>query len=204
MSAPDFDEFAALWKQEPTAEEEQVFQSLARTVSRRARLIYRIELGLAVFLAIGLLAALFLKQAPGTWVVGTLVLAALGWSSWKRYELQRVATIVDCSDRQSLLAGAVTTARGRLRQSTWSLILVPPVFLALALKGMPRSAEALTAILARPTMLVGTAVVCLLMVYVAQQNVRLRRELRRLEILQAQYEAEADLDAGLQAGGSKP
>jgi hypothetical protein len=210
MSAPDFDDFAALWTQEPNAEEERIFQSLARTVSRRAKLIYYIEIGLAFFLLVSLLSVMVVDKRLATAGPIILVAAALSWSVWKRYELQHVAMIVDCSDRRSLLSSATANAQARLRQSTWSLILVPPVFcLMLALKftrdgSLPISANDLWVFLDRPPMLAGLAAVLLLLAYVAQQIVRLRRELVRLKALQLQYDAEADLDAGIPSGKSTP
>jgi hypothetical protein len=210
MSAPDFDDFAALWTQEPNAEEERIFQSLARTVSRRAKLIYYIEIGLAFFLLVSLLSVMVVEKRLATAAPIILVAAALSWSVWKRYELQQVAMIVDCSDRRSLLSSAMATARGRLRQSTWSLILVPPVFcLTLALKftrdgSLPISANDLWAFLGRPPMLAALAAILLLLAYVVQQIVRLRRELGRLHALQIEYDAEAALDAGIPSGKSSP
>jgi len=199
MSA-EFEEFAALWAQEPDAEERRIFAALARTVSRRAKMIYYIELGLALFLGIGVLAALFLDQRPATTVLVLLVIGATAWLSWKRYNLQQVAMIADHSDRERLLKNAIASAEGRLRYSTLSLqFLVPGFFLGLALRGTVSRDfdfffQTLWDSFIEPLTLAGAVAVVALLLYFGYNNLQLRRQLERLRVLQAQYRQEAILD----------
>jgi hypothetical protein len=196
----EFEELSLLWAHEPDAEEQRIFESLARTVSRRAKLIYYIELGLAFFLVIAVTAIVFLDPKPATLALVVLAIAALGWSSWKRYNLHQVEMIIDCSDREALIASALESAEARMRQSKLSfLLLVPSFFLGLALRGTTAGSfglfvHTLWQSFVQPLTLVGAAAVFLLLLYFAREVLRLRRELRRLKGLQRQYREEAALD----------
>jgi hypothetical protein len=196
----EFEEFSLLWAYEPDAEEQRIFESLARTVSRRAKLIYHIELGLAVLLVVGLIAALFLDKKPATSALVVLVITAVGWSSWKRYNIHQVALIMDCSDRESLLSSAIESAEARLRQAKLSfMLLVPSFFLGLALRGTMAGSfssflEKLWLSFIQPLTVVGAVAIFLVLVYFGRQIVRLRRELRRLKVLRGEYREEAALD----------
>lgn len=200
MSPSDFDDLAELWTQEPAAEERRAFESLARTVSRRARLLYYAELGIAFFLVIGVLIALFLDRNPATAALVVLVVAAIGWSSWRRFHVQRVALLVDSRDRQSLLAGAVKSAEGRLRHSTLGLVLLVPSFLlGFALRGTIVTdfefvMRTLERSLREPAGLVGIVAITLLLAHFIRQNIHLRRELKQLRALQAEFREEEALE----------
>jgi hypothetical protein len=200
MNDHDFDDLSALWNQEPSTEEKRLFASLARTVSLRAKLIHYIDLGLALFVAAGLFALFFYQPTPAAAALVLLVIAAIAWSSWKRHELHQVAMILDCSDRQSLLSSALVAAQARLRMSNLSLIMVPPCFLfGIVLRGAREGSfmafvHVVGEVLSQPMTIAATIFVSLMWLYVARQNLGVRREVARLKTLQEQYLKETRLD----------
>jgi hypothetical protein len=200
VSGQEFDEFAALWTEEPDAEEKRIFKSLARMVSRRAKLLHYINLGLALFLIIGMIIAMSLDPKPATLALVVLALAALGWSAWKRYQLFQVALIVDFRNREAMLASAAESVEGRLRQARLTFAgLIPCFFAGLALRGTVGSSleqfmSELLNDLTKPLTLGGAVVVALMMIYFGRQVMRLKRELKHLTSLQLQYRSEASLD----------
>lgn len=204
MTEPDFDDIARLWRQPPGPEEEQAFRALARRASFRARLLRHSDLGIALLLILAVIVALALRPAPATLAVGILTIAGVGWSSWKRHLLGRMAATVETSDRRDLVHAAVVNASADLKRSNLGLcLLFPGVLLGAMLNHSFKhqrlegfGAAFVEGITDWPWgIAVLLAIIAAFMGFL-QGNRRLRKELARLRILEAQYREEARLDEG--------
>ena len=203
MNNAEFDDLArSLWQEEPSEEEQRAFRQLARRASLRARLLRHADLAFAAMLSLAILIALIFNPEPATAAIGILVVIALCWSSWKRHLLGRMPADGGSPDRGELLRAAVLTASASLRRSTIGLIAMLPCLLLGALLGHSYRSEgrldgflgAFSAAVLQPSG-GGIALVAILSFAVLiRGNWRLRRELRRLEILQDEYGREAERD----------
>ena len=202
MNAPEFDDFAGLWQQRDP-EEERVFRALARRVGWRARALHYAEYGLAALIMAAVALALLTDSTPATLAFGLVLAAAVIWEAWRRRLLYETTLINDLSDRETLIAAALKRSRNELGQARSGLILFPVgMFLAALMKfsavtggEVQRFAAAFLASV-RHGESAAAAMVCLILalLYFAQRSVRLRREVRRFEALQAAYRSEARKD----------
>lgn len=198
----DFDDVTALWQQEPSAAESRAFEQLARQASRKARLMQYAEVGLGAVLIACVLIALSFDAAPATVAIGALIVLAVGWSAWSRNFAAEVRRIVDTSDRERLLDSAVEDARRRLRHSTIGILLLPPGFLLGVLLKYSLGSQgdlggffrSFLASLAGGWGLFSLLLVLLALAYFVRGNLRLRRDLARLDELRLGYREEARLD----------
>ncbi len=204
MTGIDLEEYAALWQAEPTAEEEREFQALADGASRRAQFVQYAEHGLALLLLVAVLIAVVMAPAPATIAIGVLSIAALTWSSWRRHLLTQIALLVETSDRGRIVADAMIAARANLRRSTLGLWLyVPGILLGALLTHSFNQGGDLsdfTDVFLRGALVwpEGFAILFLLLVLglqLVRTNIGFRKELQRLESLQADYREEAKRDA---------
>jgi hypothetical protein len=199
----EFDDLArSLWQEEPSEEEQQAFRQLARRASLRARLLRHADLAFAAMLSVAILIGLVFNPEPATAAITVLVVIALSWSSWKRHLLGRMPADGGSDDRGELLRAAVLTASVSLRRSTIGLFAMLPCLLLGALLGhsyrsggrLEGFLEAFRAAVTQPS---GAAIALIAMLSFAiliRGNLRLRRELWRLEILQREYGEEAERD----------
>lgn len=203
MTEAEFDDIADLWREAPSLEEARAFRALARRASLRARLLRHADLGIAMLLIVAVAVALALRPAPATLAIGILTMAGIGWSSWKRHLLGRMAATVEASDRRDLVHVARVNAVADLTRSNLGLWLLFPGVLLGALLGHsfkqrgldgfgPALLEGLTD---WPWGVVSALIVVAAFVAFFRGNRRLRRELDRLRVLEAQYREEARRDA---------
>lgn len=203
MTPPDFDELARLWKQEHSAEEERVFQRLARRAERRAKALEYAEHGMGGLLILAVLAAFFLNSEPATLIVGGLTVAAILWAGWKRHH-RREARLIDAGNREAMLEHAVRNARASRKRSAAGLALIAPGFLLGALfkysvQNGGEIAGFLPAFIASVTRvgwgMAGLLLLLLAIAWLLRSHLAIRRELAQLEALRAEYREEARLDA---------
>lgn len=204
MSGDDLDDFAALWRGEPTAEEQKALEILARRASRRARITQRLEIGVGILLLLAVALALLASPAPAALFASAAFAAGLIWSSWKRYHLNEVARILDTSDREVLIESALASSRARLRHSMLGIsLLIPGYILGAATKYALIEGHLMgfiETLLAHTIPSSRTGVIALLllaavMAYLVRGHLKLRRENDNLRALRDQYRAEAQLDA---------
>lgn len=204
MTEPEFDDFAKLWQQSFTHDEEQAFRALARRVSVRTRLLHHADLGIGIFLIIAITVALFIQPAPATLAVGILTMAGIGWSSWKRHVLARLGGHAGAADRRAVVDAAVANLSADLRRSNVGLLLFFPGVLLGALLNysvkrgtLDGFGRTLWSSLTDPSwgMLILAVIIAAFFGFV-RGNFRLRSEAARLADLQAQYSEESRLDRG--------
>ena len=202
MNDPDFDAITRLWKQDLSQEEEYAFRALARRASLKARLLRYADFGIAVLLVAAVVISLFLKPAPATLAVGILAIAGIGWSSWRRHRLGRMAASIESTDRCALVRVAAANAETDLRRSTFGLWFLLPGVLLGALLGHSLEREGLAGfgaafvegVMDWPWGTGASIAVILTFLYFWRGNRRLRRELERLRALELEYREEARLD----------
>lgn len=201
----DLDDFASLWADEPTREERSELFDIARRVSFRAGLLDLADLGVAAFIAAGLLLAVLLQPAPVTVAIGSVAAFGLLWTSWKRYLLKKqVAQLLEIDDRTDLIDLQIRRVTTDLHRSLIGLFATPPAIILCAMlnhaleQGGSLAGFGDVLIVGLMNVPVGPAVVAGMAALIIQQvNIvrRLRSELRRLQTLGGEYRAEARLDA---------
>jgi hypothetical protein len=203
VTGDDLDDFAKLWRHEPSPEEQRRLESLARSTSRRARRAQRVEIAGGALLLVAVMAAFYVSPAPATLLAGSVFAAVLIWSAWKRYRLHQVALIVETSDRNILIEKSITAAELRLRRSRLGLWFLLPGYLLSAMLNYSVLHDKLTGFLQTlvnqtiPLTAKGTLTFLLLtaaMAYFGYNHRQLRRELQNLRKLRQQYQDEARLD----------
>lgn len=198
----EFDDLARLWQQEPTPEEQALFARLARRTSRRARMVERAEVGVGALLIVGVVAYSIWHSAPAaSLLVAAAIIVATIWSSWRRHVLARHARLIGGNDRREILASGVASARASLKRSAIGMVLLVPGFVLGAMLKYSAMNGSLDGILAaeiaswsHPRGRLSHVVVLIVLIYLGQVHLRLRRELKRLETLLGQYRDEARLD----------
>lgn len=203
MSAPDIDELARLWRQEPGPEEQAAFAAIARSTGRRAWMLDRFESATTILLALAILGYLVRYGNPTAVVIGLIIIVGIVWSTIRRHELMRRARAAVQGSPEKMLEEGVRTLGCTLRRHTIGTALLLPGFIlgALlkyslftggALAGfVPAIVEALGHINGR----ISFGIVFAALLYLLRANHRLRRELRRMTELRAEYLEEARLDA---------
>ncbi|WP_106638983.1 hypothetical protein [Allosphingosinicella vermicomposti] len=203
MTGEEFDDFAALWRDEPSPEEQAALEALARRTSRRARLMQQLEIGGGVIVMLALAAGLILTPAPAVLFTVTLLIVVLIWSSWRRYTLTKIALLVDTSDRSTLLDNAIRSADLRLRRSRFGLWLIVPGYVLgiMTLHAMEkRNLDDILNVLllhASPLTRPGIATIFVLgglFAFFLKAHRDIQRELDHLRERQEQYLREARLD----------
>ena len=202
MTDPEFDDFAKLWQQSFTADEQQAFRALARRVSLRTRLLRHADIGIGLLLIVAIAVALAIQPAPAALAVGILTMAGIGWSSWKRHVLARLGGQAAAPDRRAVVEAAAANVREDLRRSNLGLLLFFPGVLLGALlnhsvkHGTLRGVDgALWRSVTDPFwgLLVLLLIIATFLGFV-RGNLRLRKEAVRLGHLEAEYREEARLD----------
>ena len=207
--ADDLDEFARLWREEPTPEESRALRQLADRAARRAKLLGYAEIGGSGIVALGILFALMIDRGPVTVLTGATLLVAILWSVRKRHLLRQVAILVNSGDGGSVVQKQIAKARADLRRTRIGLFLYPPALLlghllvnSVVTGGSLRDYWDLLAT-DFGTWPGGPLVLLLfglILAYQLRAIMRLRGELRRLELISAEYQEETRLD-GLGADG---
>lgn len=200
MNEPDFTAFAALWQQEPAEEEVRIFRKMARRASRRARLLRQAESLAGAVIAGG--AAVAFVAAPGllTGAFAFLLAMVALWTAWQRHLFDEASAQLSRKGREALLESSERSARAALRKSTIGVATALPgglmaVILAdLVSKGLPGSPGDLFLRLGTKPILVSLAIMSLVTLGALRNNLRLRRELARIEALRVAYREEDLLD----------
>lgn len=199
----DLDEFARLWREEPSPEESRALEQLAGQTARRAKLLGYAEVGTATIIGFAILLALMLNRTPVTILSGGILLLGLSWSSWKRYLLRQVAIIVSAADGKSVVEKEMAKAHADLRRIRIGLFLYPPAVLLahLLVHSVVRGGRPgnYLGVLARDLTEwpVGPLLVLLSVCFILYQVraiLGLRKELRRLGRIRAEYQEEARLE----------
>lgn len=208
MTDPELRELAELWQQPDAAQAAEAarFQSLARRARRRGRWLGYADWALALVLVGGSLFAILASAGPLPTFAAIALLVATVWLTWQRRRLRQMARTLDTTDRQGFIDSSVRSARANLRRVTLSIIALPPlVILALLSKMSFRRGgyvsdpgEILLAWAQSPRGMISLAIFALIIAVSLRSVMRIRKELRSLEILRRAYEEEN------QAGGPGP
>jgi hypothetical protein len=196
MTRSGFSELSGLWQEQVDPPEEERLRLLSRDIVRSAGRRRAIDLLLAL-IAIGLVTmALFLHPAPAA---VRLVLAGvtgfLAWTVWMRQRLFTAARALAVCEPDAFFGAAIGNARAELRYSTLSLWGAAPAALLLFLLLLtPRDRFELDPVAAFGAHPVRMALVLLTLllgyVFFVRDNFRLREQLRRLEAMSTEWDAE--------------
>lgn len=201
----EFDEFASLWRQEPTAEERRAFAEMAERSRRRALLVDRAELGLAGLLVLAILGVLVLSPEPATAVVGFIAVVGLSWSSWKRHILHQTSAASAGGTPENYVGQQIVAARAVLARTRLGLLFFWPFVLIGLLFGqsiredgdlrgfVDQLVERVTDV---PTGPILTITLLLLYGMIIRSHRRLQAELVQLNLLQQDYRAEQAGESG--------
>ncbi len=204
VNEPDMDDWAALWAEEPSCEEQVELHAIAKRVTLREAVFQYADFALAVLLAAGVLVALAIRPAPATIAVGLIAALGVLWYSWKQHELKRqIVALLETRKRADLLDLEIKRAQTALTRSTLGLWGTPPAIILFAALTYGiwngGSFDGFGDMLIRSAMEVpaGPAIVAAMLTLTFQQLQivqRLSRELQRLQMLSREYQHEASLD----------
>jgi hypothetical protein len=204
MNRPDLDEFAALWQDELDPVEQAQMEADARRARQRGRLLGYVDAALIGLILLGTVLGTMVSPHPLTIGLAVLLVVPTIWLSWKRRGLRQMAATLNTSDPAAFVASSIRNAASDLRRATLGVFLLPPflvgavVFRAL-LKGggdFDQLLPGITAWAASPRGAVVLPIAALMMVRLAYSRRRLRTELSRLEVLQAEYQEETRREEG--------
>jgi hypothetical protein len=209
MNRPEFDEFAALWQDEPDQLEQAQIEAYVRSARRRGRLLAYADYAIALMLVGGFGIGAFISQSPLTLILAVLLMVAITWMTWKRRKIRQMALTLSTSDRESFIESSIRNVRANLRRQyigIGSLPLVVP--LALLFKVSFRTGggpeEVLDAFVAW-THTIRAPITIIVLIAIAGLSIRairkLKRELRQLERLRDGYREESDKE---KAQGKQP
>lgn len=205
MTDPELQELAELWRQ-PDAVEAEKFQSLARRARRRGRYLGYADWALALVLVGGSLFAILASPGRLTTFAAIGLLVATIWITWQRRRLRQMARTLDTADRQGFIESSVRGARANLRRVTLSVIALPPLVLLALLSRMSLRGggnvsdpgQYLFAWAQSTRGMISLAIFALIIALSLRSIIRIKKELRSLEILRRAYEEEN------QAAGPEP
>jgi heme exporter protein D len=200
MNRPDFDEFAALWQDEPDPREQAQMEADARAARRRGRLFDYIEYFIAFLLLAIPVAGLFLAASPLTLVLAVPLMIMTTWLTWRRRTLRQMARTLNTADRASFIESSLRNARVNLRRNTIGLAFLPFVVpIALTFKVSLRTGggpyevwEALVLWSQTPRAAITIVLLTVLAGFTVRNRRKLWREIERLENLRDGYALEAE------------
>jgi hypothetical protein len=203
MNRPDFDEFAALWQDEPDHLEQAQIEAYVRSARRRGRLLAYADYAIAVLLVGGFAVGTLISKSPLTLIPAVLLMIAIIWMTWKRRKIRQMALTLSTSDRESFIESSIRNVRANLRRqyiSLGSLPLVVPLalFFKVSIRTGGGPQEVLDAFIAW-TQTIRAPITILLLMVIAGVSLRavrkLKRELRQLERLREGYRQETEKEA---------
>lgn len=199
MTEPDDLDLAELWREQvdprqAEAELRQLSKDIERSALRRRRIDF--SLGAAALAVV----AFYLVNHPTYWKVYLAGAAIAIGGLWVRHHLHKAARALATCDPEKYCEAALKHARAELRFSTFCLWAVYPVIVIMML--MLRLTETGSLELAIPDLfgrylarlLLATATSVGVILFFLVDNRRLRDQIRRLEILDREREAEEARD----------
>ena len=206
VTESDMEDWAALWAEEPSREEQHELARVARRASWRGTLIEYADLGFAICIALCILGAIALQPQPATLAIGLLSAGGLFWSSKKRHMLRQATLLAEARDRVVLLEHEIARTSAEHKRAAIGMWATPLVILSGAmlayllthsgsLAGFGASlVESMTEVPVGPAITAGILALIYQQVLLAQQ---LKRGLGELRSLQGAYREEARLDGFL-------
>jgi hypothetical protein len=198
MTAPDFDEFAALWKGDPDPVEQARMEALAAKARRRGRILAYADILLAALIVGGSLFGAFAVRGPVTMVTALLLVAGTTWFTIKLRATRQMSRTLSTADRESFIESSMRNAQASLRRIALGLIFVPilvPIVLVwkVSLRHGGHIADPLQVMLDWAQSPRGIVTMCLMAAAAAiafRARWKLKLEIRRLEDLRSAYREE--------------
>lgn len=197
LTSVEFDQLAALWKQEPDAFERRELAGLARRATRTARFLQYAEFVVGLLLGLGILAALFVQPVPLSLALGLPVVVTVFWYSWKSHALGNLALLVDRSGRDAFVESMARSKAAHLARSTIGLCLFLPTIVVTSMaihswKGgtLDGYVQAMALAMTKTGGIVTMVVLLVALLLFIRTNLRLRQELGRLQLLCGEYREE--------------
>jgi hypothetical protein len=195
MREPGFEEFADLW-QDPDTAEQEAFEALARRARRQGRMLAYMDITLVVLLIGSTVLTTVMSPSRPIIAAALAVVAATLWLTWKRRKMRQMNATLNTGSRDDFLGSSIRIANANLRRVTLSIAFFP-VMVGLGLVfnlirhghfGHPLSAVEEWARSYRG-MFSLTAVALVLAITIRSRG-RIKAELRRLEAVRADYDEE--------------
>ena len=203
MTPDDFPRYAELWREQVDPDELAELQAWARNIERNATRKARFDI-VTGFATIGILCVILwaYPTSPQIKFGFALIVALLTWLAWRRYEITRTSRAIAVDDPRAFFEAAIKNVRAEVNLSTVSLYLLAPflVFMTLLMIAMRRWGEVDALILQdlsigkRIVLSVVTAV--LIAIYFIRDNLKLRRQLRRLQDMRREWQEQEARDLG--------
>jgi hypothetical protein len=130
VTESDMEDWAALWAEEPSREEQHELARVARRASWRGTLIEYADLGFAICIALCILGAIALQPQPATLAIGLLSAGGLFWSSKKRHMLRQATLLAEARDRVVLLEHEIARTSAEHKRAAIGMWATPLVILS--------------------------------------------------------------------------
>lgn len=196
------DDLANLWQREPDAEETRLFAEMARATGRRAWMLDKVEFATSLLLSGAIFVFLLLHGSAISIAIGAVIIAAIAWSTWQRHRLMRQSGRFDDRSRHAFLDSAAESAKAAVRRSTiGTALLIPGFALGTMLKyssmeGTLRGyLDAEVSTWSNVHGWLSHGIVFGTLLYLIRVNLKLRRQVRRVEELRREYAEELTLDS---------
>ncbi len=206
MTDPDLMDFAELWQQEPSAEEQAMFEEAARKVRLRGRFLAYADFALAAVIVAGMILGFLLQPGAYSAAIAGLLIVATVWLSIKRRAVRQMAKTLDTTNREAFIKSSVRNANASVRRVLLSLWFLPlGALLAVLFKLNMRSGghlenplAALAAWAVSTRGVIGLTGLAIIIAFLLRSLRKSRAELRELEELSKAYRKATSLD---DAGG---
>ena len=203
MTPDDFPRYAELWREQVDPGELAELQAWARNIERNAtrKALFDIVTG---FATIGILCVILwtYPTSPQIRFGFALMVAIMVWLAWRRYEITRTSRAIAVDDPRAFFKAAIENVGAEVNLSTFSLYMLVPFFgfMSLLVIATRRWGE-LDAVFLQDISIgkrvaLSAITVVLISIYFIRDNLKLRKQLRRLEDMRREWEEQEARDLG--------
>ncbi|HKR25618.1 MAG TPA: hypothetical protein VJS15_10185 [Allosphingosinicella sp.] len=203
MTPDDFPQYAALWREQVDPGELAELRDWARNIERNATRRAWFD-NVTGFATIGILCVVLwaYPTSPQLRFGFALILAIMTWLAWRRYEITRTSRTIAVDSPRAFFEAAIRNVAAEVYLSTVSLYLLVPffVFMSWLVIATRRWGELdalfLQDISIGKRLVLSAITVVLIAIYFVRDNLKLRRQLRRLEDMRREWEEQEARDLG--------
>jgi len=200
MMPPEFREYAELWQEQIEPEELARLQTMAKKIERNARRKRLLDVASALGFVGAASFLLWSHPASPRVEFGYLSLMAMClWLTWRRHQITQASRAIAIDDPRVFFEKTIENVRAEINLSTTSICIGMPAailcfFLGKAVLGLT-TGELLRKLYDKvPLMIFIGMVLVLATIYFIRDNIKLRRQLRRLESLRREWDEQRARD----------